>query len=174
MKISRYYPFTNFRLLSTPPTFFSLKKLSMEDDETVTGAIEAAVEAVLMSFMDSAVLRMVGWLLCCRGALPFPPSRGLSSYSSSGERRMRVGELLASFFILKVLTNEKRGVLNLVNWSPFKLFTLEFSKESLQTLHGERLKISQRTLFLSFEINNCLPITAQCRAAIHFSHHTHN
>jgi hypothetical protein len=32
----------------------------MEDDETVTGALEAAVEAVLMSFMDSAVLRMEG------------------------------------------------------------------------------------------------------------------
>jgi hypothetical protein len=55
----------------------------MEDDETVTGAleaVEAVVEAVLMSFMDSAVLRMEGWLLGCRGALPFPPSRGLSSY----------------------------------------------------------------------------------------------
>jgi hypothetical protein len=60
-----------------------LKKLSMEADETVTGAlvqdVEAVVEAVLMSFMDSAVLRMEGWLLGCRGALAFPPSRGLSS-----------------------------------------------------------------------------------------------
>jgi hypothetical protein len=56
----------------------------MEADETVTGAleaVEAAVEAVLMSFMDSAVLRMEGWLLGCRGALLFPPSRGLSSYT---------------------------------------------------------------------------------------------
>jgi hypothetical protein len=86
--ISWYYPFKNFRLLLTPLTFFSLKKLSMEAEETVTGsgaveAIETVVE-VLMSFMDSAVLRMEGWLLGCRGALPFPPSRGLSSYNSSG------------------------------------------------------------------------------------------
>ncbi len=75
---------------------------------------------------------------------------------------------------LKVLSSEKRGGLNLVtfNWSPFKLFTLKFSKESVQTLSGERPKTAQRTLFLLFERNKCLPITTQCRAAIHFSHHT--
>jgi hypothetical protein len=38
---------------------------------------------------------------------------------------------------------------------------LKFSKESVQTLSGERPKTAQRTLFLSFEINNCLQISAQ-------------
>jgi hypothetical protein len=53
----------------------------MDADETVTGsgAVEAIVE-VRMSFMDSADLRMEGWLLGCRGALLFPTKRGLSSY----------------------------------------------------------------------------------------------
>jgi hypothetical protein len=62
---------------------------------------------------------------------------------------------------LKVLTNEKRGRLILVSfdWSRFRLFMLKFSKESVQTPSCERPKTAQRTLFLSFEINNCFPIT---------------
>jgi hypothetical protein len=60
---------------------------------------------------------------------------------------------------LKVLTNEKKGGLNLVSfdWPRFKLFTLKFSKESVQTPSCERPKTAQQTLFLSFEINNCYP-----------------
>ena len=77
---------------------------------------------------------------------------------------------------LKVLTNEKRDGLNLVSfdWSRFKLFVLKFSKKSVQTPSCERPKTAQRTLFLSFEINNCFPITVKCRAASPFSHHTLN
>jgi hypothetical protein len=41
-----------------------------------------------------------------------------------------------------------------------KLLTLKFSKESEQTPSHERPKPAQRTLFLSFEINNCFPTTA--------------
>jgi hypothetical protein len=61
----------------------------------------------------------------------------------------------------KVLTNEKRGGYNLVSfyWPRFKLFTLRFSKESVQTLFCERPKIAERTLGLSLEINSCFPIT---------------
>ncbi len=40
---------------------------------------------------------------------------------------------------------------------------LKFSKESLQTPSCERPKTDQRTLFLSFEINNVLPITVKRR-----------
>ncbi len=63
--------------------------------------------------------------------------------------------------ILKVLTNEKRGGLKVVafNRSDFKLFTLRFSNKAEQAQSCERNKTSQRNLFLSFEINNCFPIT---------------
>ena len=63
---------------------------------------------------------------------------------------------------LKVLTNEKRGGMNLVSfdWSPIKLFSLGFSKESVQTPPSERPKTAQRTPFLLFENNYCIPITA--------------
>jgi hypothetical protein len=69
-------------------------------------------------------------------------------------RKMKVRDL-------KVLTNEKRGGLILVSfdWSRFRPFMLKFSKESVQTPSCERPKTAQRTLFLSFEINNCFPIT---------------
>jgi hypothetical protein len=73
--------------------------------------------------------------------------------------------------LFKVLTNEKRGGLNRFT---FKLFTLRSSNNSVQALSSERPKTTQQTLFLSFEINNCLQITAWCRAATHFSHHTLN
>ncbi len=55
--------------------------------------------------------------------------------------------------LLKVLTNERRCGFNLVScdWSRLKLFTLKFSKESVQTSSCERPKTSQRTLCLSFE-----------------------
>jgi hypothetical protein len=59
------------------------------------------------------------------------------------------------------LTNEKRGGLKVVEFdrSPLKLFTLRFSYKSMQAPSCEWPKTSQRTLFLSFEINNCFPIT---------------
>jgi hypothetical protein len=43
--------------------------------------------------------------------------------------------------------------------SPFKLFTLRFSNKSVQAPSCERPKTTQRNLFLSFESNNCFPIT---------------
>jgi hypothetical protein len=81
-----------------------------------------------------------------------------------------------NYVSLKVLTNEKRGGLKVVVFdrSPFKLFTLRFSNKSVQAPSSERPKTTQRTLFLSFVINNCLQITAWCRAATRFSHHTLN
>jgi hypothetical protein len=62
---------------------------------------------------------------------------------------------------LKVLSNEKRGNLKAVAFdrSPFKLFTQRFSNKSMQAPSCERPKTAQRTLFLSFESNNCFPIT---------------
>jgi hypothetical protein len=61
---------------------------------------------------------------------------------------------------LKVLTNEKRGDLKVValDRSPFNLITLRFSNKSVQAPSCERLRSAQRTLFLSFEINNCFQI----------------
>ncbi len=58
-----------------------------------------------------------------------------------------------------------KGWLNLVSFdlSRFKLFTLKFSKESVQTSSCNRPKTAQRILFLSFEINNYFPITVQLR-----------
>ncbi len=69
---------------------------------------------------------------------------------------------------LKVLTNEKRGGLKEVAFdrSPFKVFSLRFSKKSVQAPSCKRPKTTQQTLFLSFEINNWFPITAQCRRLI--------
>jgi hypothetical protein len=63
---------------------------------------------------------------------------------------------------LKVLTNEKRGGLKEVAFdrSPFKVFSLRFSKKSVQAPSCKRPKTTQQTLFLSFEINNWFPITA--------------
>jgi hypothetical protein len=57
---------------------------------------------------------------------------------------------------LKVSTNEKRGGLKVVAFdkSPFKLFSLRFSKKSVQALFCERHKTTQRTLFLLFANNN--------------------
>ncbi len=74
------------------------------------------------------------------------------------------------------LTNEKRDGFKVVAFerSPFKLFTRRFSNKSVQAPSCERPKTAQRTLFLSFEINNCHPITVQCRAESPFSHHTFN
>jgi len=63
---------------------------------------------------------------------------------------------------LKVSTNEKRGRLKVVAFdrSPFKLFSLRFSKKSVQAPSCRRSKTTQRTLFMSFAFNNCLQITA--------------
>jgi hypothetical protein len=58
--------------------------------------------------------------------------------------------------------------------SPFKLFSLRFSKKSVQAPSCRRPKTTQRTLFMSFAFKNCLQITAKCRAATHFSHRTLN
>jgi hypothetical protein len=101
----------------------------------------------------------------------------LSLLTKTGFHDSNRRSLLTEFnSVLKVLTNEKRGGLNLVSfdWSRFQFFMLKLSKESVQTLSCERPETSQRTLFLSFEINNCFPITVQCRAASRFSHHTLN
>jgi hypothetical protein len=66
-------------------------------------------------------------------------------------------------FTLKVLTNEKRGGLTVIlsDRSRFQLFTLKFSKKSVQSSSCERPRTAQRTMFLLFANNNCLPIT-QC------------
>ncbi len=57
-------------------------------------------------------------------------------------------------------SNEKRGGLKVKAFdrSPLKLFTLRFSSKSVQAPSCVKPKITERTLFLSFEINNCLPI----------------
>ncbi len=70
--------------------------------------------------------------------------------------------------ILKVLANEKRGGLKVIVFdkSPFKLFTLRFSTKSVQAPSCKRPKTTQRTPFLSFEINNWFPITVKCRRLI--------
>ncbi len=75
---------------------------------------------------------------------------------------------------LKVMTNEKRGGLKVVSFerSPFKLFTLRFSNKSVQAPSCERSKTAPRTLFLLFANNNCIPVSAYCRAAAQFSHRT--
>ncbi len=84
----------------------------------------------------------------------------------------RVKKKNSSVFALKVLTNEKIGGLRVISFdrSPFKLFSRKFSKESVQAPSCERLKTTQRPLFLLFANNNWFPITLLCLAATHFSH----
>jgi hypothetical protein len=67
--------------------------------------------------------------------------------------------------LLKVLTNEKRGGLTGVSFdrSRFKLFSRKFSNKFVLAPSCERPKTAPRTLFLSFESNNCFPTTVQCR-----------
>jgi hypothetical protein len=62
----------------------------------------------------------------------------------------------------------KRGGFKVIAFdkSPFKLFTLKFLTKSLKALSCKRPKTIQRTLFLSFEINNCFPLTVLCRRLI--------
>ena len=69
---------------------------------------------------------------------------------------------------LKVLANEKRGVLAVVSFdrSRFKLFSRKFSNKCVLAPSCERLKTAPRTLFLSFESNNYYPITIYCRRLI--------
>jgi hypothetical protein len=64
-------------------------------------------------------------------------------------------------YTLKVLTNEKRGGLGVVSFdkSRFKLFSRKFSNKFVLAPSCERPKTTLRTLFLSFESNNCFPIT---------------
>jgi hypothetical protein len=68
----------------------------------------------------------------------------------------------------------KEGGLKVVAFgrSLFQLFTLRFSNKSVQAPSCERPKTASRTLFLLFANNNYFPISALCRAATHFSHHT--
>jgi hypothetical protein len=75
------------------------------------------------------------------------------------EKRPNQVETIAD--ILKVSTNEKRGGLKVVVFDryPFKVFSLRFSKKSVQSPSCKRPKTTQRTLFLSFEINYWFPIT---------------
>jgi hypothetical protein len=65
-----------------------------------------------------------------------------------------------SKLMLKVLTNEKRGGLKVVEFdrSPFKLFTLKFSNKSVQSSSCERQKTAQQIMILLFSNNNCYPI----------------
>ncbi len=65
----------------------------------------------------------------------------------------QVARNMIRILLLKVLTNEKRGLLTVVAFdrSPFKLFSLWFSYKSMQAPSVT----TQRTLFLSFAINNC-------------------
>ncbi len=69
-------------------------------------------------------------------------------------------------YSLKVLTNEKRGGLTVVSFdgSRFKLILRKFSNKSVQAPSCKRPKTTQRTLFLSTEIDNCFPIKVQCRS----------
>jgi len=67
---------------------------------------------------------------------------------------------VTQFHHSKVLTNEKRGGLTLdsgINRSPVKLFSLWFLYKSMKAPSCKRPKTNQRTLFLSFAINNCYP-----------------
>ncbi len=58
---------------------------------------------------------------------------------------------------LYLLIEEKRWVERVAfDRSPLKLFTLWFSSKSVQAPSCKKHKTTRRTLFLSFEINNCL------------------
>jgi hypothetical protein len=50
--------------------------------------------------------------------------------------------------------------------SPFKLFSLRFSYKSMQAPSYKRTQANQRTLFLSFAINNCFPTSDEKLLAI--------
>jgi hypothetical protein len=86
------------------------------------------------------------------------------------ERILKIKLTLLAYllFVLKVLANEKKGGLKVVvfNKSTFKIFTLRFSNKSVQAPSCKRPKTTQRTLFLSLEINNWFPITLKCRRLI--------
>ncbi len=94
-----------------------------------------------------------------------------SSFHSSSQP-FAAQNIQPSLSSLKVLTNEKIGGLRVISFdrSPFKLFSRKFSKESVQAPSCERLKTTQRPLFLLFANNNWFPITLLCLAATHFSH----
>ncbi len=75
--------------------------------------------------------------------------------------RVHLQDTYLTFLPLKVLTNEKRGVLGVVLFerSRFNLFSRKFSNKFVLAPSFERTKTTLRTLFLSFESNNCFPIT---------------
>ncbi len=108
------------------------------------------------------------WSLLLTGpSFPFNPAFSLAVVSR-WHSSFRLSSLpsLAQWWYgghpLKVLTNEKRGGLKVIAFdrSPFKLFTLRFSNQSVQAPSFERRRTAQRSLFLSFEINNCFQISA--------------
>jgi hypothetical protein len=78
------------------------------------------------------------------------------------ESQLNYSSFVTSASTIKVFTNknsERRPVV-LVDRSPFKLFTLRISKKSVRSSSCERPKTTQRTLFLLFENNYCIPISA--------------
>ncbi len=84
-----------------------------------------------------------------------------TSWEIFGKNQVQDHARMVPHMYLKVLTNEKRGGIKVIAFyrSPFKLFTLRFSKKSVNAPSSERPQTTQRTLLLSFEINNCLQIT---------------
>jgi hypothetical protein len=84
----------------------------------------------------------------------------IRSWEESGSKK-KVSKKYRNNVPLKVSTNEKRGGLKAVTFdrSLFKVFSLRFSRNSVQAPSCKRPKTTQRTLFLSFEINNWFPIT---------------
>ncbi len=84
-------------------------------------------------------------------------------------RKLNWTHNFSRFLGLKVLTNEKRGGLTVILFdrSRFQLFTLKFSNKSVQSSSCEWPETAQRTLFLLFANNNCLPITLKCRRCKH-------
>ena len=64
-----------------------------------------------------------------------------------------------------VLSNEKVVSIDV---SCYKLFTLRFSKESVEALPCEMSISNQRTLFLLFDYNNCIQLN--CTPAITANH----
>ena len=114
----------------------------------------------------------------CRFCGPLPQTllsetNNLCNYLAQCSRKVNApvffqGEDESPVSDLKVLSNGKRGGLKVVAFdkTPFKLFTLRLSTKSVQAPSCKRPKTTQRTLFLSFEINNCFPIMVQCRRLI--------
>jgi hypothetical protein len=115
--------------------------------------------------MGSASVEVIAWLYNLKGA-------GWLCYLILGKVNFVSLHFKKKFwkgiFVLKVLTNEKRGGLTVVSFDgfPFKLFLLRFSYKSMQTPSYKRTETNQQTLFLSFAINNCFPTSDEKLLAI--------